>query len=42
MSIRSTRGKSVLDLVLCNNPDRICSIEIIEPLGTSNHSAVRF
>lgn len=37
-----TRGKSVLDLVLCNNSDRICNIEVMEPLGTSDHSMISF
>ena len=29
-----TRGQSILDLVMCNDPDRICSVGVMEPVGT--------
>ena len=37
-----TRGKSILDLVICNDSDRICSIYVMVPLGTSGHSTIGF
>ena len=37
-----TRGQSILDLVMCNDPDRICSIGVMEPVGTSDHSTISF
>lgn len=39
---KPTRGNAILDLVLCNDPDRIGSVEVMEPLGTSDHSIVSF
>lgn len=37
-----TRGNAVLDLVLCNDPDRIRNVEVKEPLGTSDHYTISF
>lgn len=39
---KPTREKAILDLVLCNDPDRISNVEVLEPLGTSDHSTVIF
>ena len=36
------KGQSILDLVICNVSDRICSIEAMKPLGTSDHSTISF
>ena len=32
----------MFDLVICNDSNRICSIVVIEPLGTSGQSTIGF
>ncbi|XP_051783709.1 uncharacterized protein LOC127527823 [Erpetoichthys calabaricus] len=37
-----TQGEACLDLVFCNNQDRIEGVEVIEPLGSSDHNVIQF
>ncbi|XP_051789513.1 uncharacterized protein LOC127529574 [Erpetoichthys calabaricus] len=37
-----TWGEACLDLVFCNNQDRIEGVEVIEPLGSSDHNVIQF
>ena len=38
----ATRGDVILDLVLCNEPNVICNLETLAPLGASDHDIISF
>ena len=37
-----TRQGNILDLVLCNEPLLITSVDILSPIGNSDHASVEF
>ena len=38
----ATRGDVILDLVLCNEPNVICNLKTLAPLGASDHDIISF
>ncbi len=39
---KPTRGKNVLDLILCSDRRNISSVKVSEPFSTSDHSSIEF
>uniref|UniRef100_A0A803JYA6 Reverse transcriptase domain-containing protein n=1 Tax=Xenopus tropicalis TaxID=8364 RepID=A0A803JYA6_XENTR len=37
-----TRNHAILDLVISNDPERIANVQVVEPLGNSDHNVISF